>query len=489
MSSPLAWQGDGPPQTLSPSLSSHYSDQFDASHSLAALTFIASQLSTLLYSVALASSAASSPSSSPHATAPTAPLPHSLSPVAPPLSNSLALCHSNLTAALSNVLSTSFQLIALSTSAPSLTSHTTPPITPLPLPTSSAASPHLPTPVSVPPCFTIRVVTDLEPVTPTRSRSPSPSPSQPCSPTLSPATPPTVTIPSDAPAAEPSAVVEKAALHLVSAAATVSASQTSPTDSSDSNQHSTTSSALPSPLPTSTQPVPPTIDSSFPSSPAHPVTRTVDATASVDESDVAAKAISHLVSAATASPPVDSAQPVNSDRDDQHSNHFSTSRPSTRPNDTPIHHFFVDLSNRAGKAAKHFRRLYAPTSTICECGLFPAFADQRRSSAPTRTLPEPFRRLCLCCLQSLASGCAELCRRYCCGDFYVTEVQPQFWDETWLTTLGAHYDHYYTPQQRTALKKEVCYGVMDKAHTWIMDSVHGSERSSSQGAIRRVSED
>ena len=39
-----------------------------------ALTFIASQLSTLMYSVALASGAAASTSSSPHPTAPHAPL-------------------------------------------------------------------------------------------------------------------------------------------------------------------------------------------------------------------------------------------------------------------------------------------------------------------------------------------------------------------------------------------------------------------------------
>ena len=97
--------------------------------------------------------------------------------------------------------------------------------------------------------------------------------------------------------------------------------------------------------------------------------------------------------------------------------------------------------------------MYPATAAICECGLFPAFADQRQSSVSTRTLPESFKRLCLCCLRLLASGCAE-CRRYCCADFYESEVQPLFWDETWLSTLAAHYDHYYTPQQRAALKKE-----------------------------------
>jgi hypothetical protein len=54
MASPLAWQGDGPPQPLSASSSTRYGDQFDTSHSLASLTFIAAQLSTLLYSIAVA---------------------------------------------------------------------------------------------------------------------------------------------------------------------------------------------------------------------------------------------------------------------------------------------------------------------------------------------------------------------------------------------------------------------------------------------------
>jgi hypothetical protein len=476
MSSPLAWQGDGPPQTLPVSSSPQCAAQFDAPHSLAALTFIASQLSTLLYSVALASSAASSPSSSPRPTAPAAPLPHSPSPIAPPLSNSLALCHSNLTSALSNVLSTSFQLIVLSTSVPSLTSHTTPPFTPLPLPTSFAASSSLLTPVSVPPRFTIRVVTDLEPVTPTRSRSPSPAPSLPCSPTLSPTTPPTVTAPSDAPAAEQSAVAEKATLHLVSAAATVSACQTPLTDSSDSNQHSTASSSLPSPLPTSTQPVTPTIDSSFPSFPVHPVTRTVDATGSVDEIDVAAKAISHLVSAATASPPVDSAQPVNGNGDDQHSTHISISRPSTRSTDTPIHPFFVDLSNRTGKAAKHFRRLYPATPTICECGLFPAFATQRLSSAPAFTLPGPFQRLCLSCLETLHIDWAQHSADYQCLDIYQEVVSPQFWCDEWHSTLGAHYDGYYTRAQHNALQLQCLTTTTgwDGACEWITSSLRAA---------------
>ena len=68
MSSPLAWQGDGPPRMLVPPLSAQY-DQFDMSHSLASLTFIAAQLSTLLNTVVSASSYAAPPPALDSATA------------------------------------------------------------------------------------------------------------------------------------------------------------------------------------------------------------------------------------------------------------------------------------------------------------------------------------------------------------------------------------------------------------------------------------
>ena len=56
-------------------------------------------------------------------------------------------------------------------------------------------------------------------------------------------------------------------------------------------------------------------------------------------------------------------------------------RPSTRSTSAPIHPFFINLTNRTGKAAKHFRRLYPPTSVTCECELFPAYGR------PTGRLP------------------------------------------------------------------------------------------------------
>ena len=157
---------------------------------------------------------------SPHR--PPCPTPHSPSPIASPLSNSLALCHSNLTAALSNMLSTSIQLVVLSTPLTShVAHHAADHITAtLLLLLYLFAPPHSrlhPSPL------TIRVVTDLEPVTPTRSRPPSPSPSLAWSPILSLSLLVLLLSPRTRPPLK-SAVVEKATLHLVSAAATVSAS-------------------------------------------------------------------------------------------------------------------------------------------------------------------------------------------------------------------------------------------------------------------------
>ena len=115
MALPLAWQGDGPPQPLSVPSSTHCGDQFDTSQSLASLTFIAAQLSALLHTVSLASSATTPSGSNPYPTASLPTFPHSPSSVLLSLSNPLTLCHSNLLAALSHVVSTSFHLVNLPT--------------------------------------------------------------------------------------------------------------------------------------------------------------------------------------------------------------------------------------------------------------------------------------------------------------------------------------------------------------------------------------
>ena len=219
-----------------------------------------------------------------------------------------------------------------------------------------------------------------------------------------------------------------------------------------------------------TQPVTPTIDSPSPSSTVDPVTLTVDATASVDESDVAEKATTLLVLAATTSPPFNAAQPINSDGGNQHSNRIICApRPSTR--------FFVDLSNRTCKSAKHFRRMYTPTSTICECGLFPAFASQKQSSAPVYALPEPFKRLCLQCLEELDFTHEQGYEEYNCSDLYHGEVSPLFWNDAWASTLEAHYCGYCTPRQLDAIRGAQRHGPesavdFGRACEWIRSSMY-----------------
>ena len=339
MSSPLAWQGDGPPQTSSASFSAHWGDQFDTSHSLTSLTFIAAQLSTLLHSVSLASSAASPLSVNPHLTASPPTSPHSPSPVLLPLSNSLTLCHSNLVAALSHVVATSFQL---------LTQPIHPALQPSPLafipapqsvPAASFTSPSAPRSISIPPRFTIRVVTDLEPVTPPASQ-----PSSPSSPIAPPASLPIPLIPSrrtstaqpDAFSAEQSDVVVKATLHQVRAAATSPVSTAQQTADQNDND-------CPSPdaAPTATPPPAASDHLPSPASPPTPPTSvihvpTADAAVSVDESDVTVKAIPHPVSAAVISSPADSTQSASSDKDRDKDNKRSTPHTTCRPA-TPLH--------------------------------------------------------------------------------------------------------------------------------------------------------
>ena len=163
MSSPIAWQGDGPPQTLSPSFSAQYSDQFDVSHSLASLTFVAAQSCTLLQSVTAAARLPSVlllPTSRcppriacrrfyPHCQT------HSLSLTETSSARSPMCCPPHSSS--SRCPPTS--LPRTRSPCPTLLPNHRPP-RPHPL--------HSPQPsIAVPPRFTIRVVTDLEPVTPT----------------------------------------------------------------------------------------------------------------------------------------------------------------------------------------------------------------------------------------------------------------------------------------------------------------------------------
>jgi hypothetical protein len=204
-----------------------------------------------------------------------------------------------------------------------------------------------------------------------------------------------------------------------------------------------------------------------------------------DESGVVVKATSTNALAAATSPHVDTDQTAGSDDDSEHSACISVStttttaaatatcRPSTRSTASPpVHSFYVDLTNRTGKAAKHFRRLYPATSTICECGQFPAFASQKQSSAPPYTLPEPLQRLCLVCLNELRCTFAQYSGHRGCRDVYDHAVLPMFWHSEWNLTRAAHYDHYYTPGQLAAITKD--HGATfewDRACAWIKTSL------------------
>ena len=174
MSLPLVWHGDGPPQPPSRSSSPQHKDQFDASHSLASLTFVAAQLSTLLQTVNFISSADAPPALNPHPTT---------TPRSPLTSRRRLHCHvqthSLSVGATSSAPSPSaVRRLPLThpahtplTSQPSLAQHSA---ASQPPSQSCSISPR-PTPsISVPPRFTIRVITDLEPVTLYTSRSSSP---------------------------------------------------------------------------------------------------------------------------------------------------------------------------------------------------------------------------------------------------------------------------------------------------------------------------
>ena len=98
--------------------------------------------------------------------------------------------------------------------------------------------------------------------------------------------------------------------------------------------------------------------------------------------------------------------------------HTSTanSRPHTRTTSAPIHPFFIDLHTHTGKAAKHFRRLYTPTATICECGRYPIYAQQIRApTSPPVVLPAPVQPLCLCCIADLRTELQTLKKKDSAG--------------------------------------------------------------------------
>lgn len=121
----------------------------------------------------------------------------------------------------------------------------------------------------------------------------------------------------------------------------------------------------------------------------------------------------------------------------------TTTRPHTRTTSDALHPFFVDLLNRTGKAAKHFRQLYTPTATICECGLFPIYSQQNPSTAPTTVLPAPFQHLCLACFKHLNDGYFDPTQVWPCMP-RIPDYVPVFWNESMQATYNACYLGYYT---------------------------------------------
>ena len=48
--------------------------------------------------------------------------------------------------------------------------------------------------------------------------------------------------------------------------------------------------------------------------------------------------------------------------------------------------------------------------------------------------------------------CTEIGGEYDCSDEYYNVVAPQFWNDTWHSTISAHYDTYFTRQQVAAIR-------------------------------------
>ena len=133
-----------------------------------------------------------------------------------------------------------------------------------------------------------------------------------------------------------------------------------------------------------------------------------------------------------------------------------STRPSTRSTSTPIHPFFINLNSRTGKAAKHFRRLYKPTSEVCECGLFPRYNDQVRSAeSPSIALSGPLRTLCLECIWLLVEqheGEREAADKdgkqprwhahHVPG--LIAPTDGLLWNNSMIDTYNTHYKAYYT---------------------------------------------
>jgi len=156
-------------------------------------------------------------------------------------------------------------------------------------------------------------------------------------------------------------------------------------------------------------------------------------------------------------------------------NSNNTTRPHTRSTSDPIHPFFVDLNTRTGKAAKHFRRLYAPTATICECGLFPVYSEQIRSpTSPAVVLPTELASLCLDCIAQVNEGYVDRMKhpstpRHWSG-IPVLGLNDRetglLWNQS-MEDTSSMYDKFHTTQHRAATIATAPTVHFDRACSWV----------------------
>ena len=150
----------------------------------------------------------------------------------------------------------------------------------------------------------------------------------------------------------------------------------------------------------------------------------------------------------------------------------NSTRPPTRSTTAPIHPFYSDLTNRTGKAAKHFRRLYSPTAAICECGLFPVYSQQLRSStAPAIVLPTPFQRLCLDCIGEIHMHYTNplTCGTPCWARSRVPGLEEAFWSQSMSDTYMACYQGYYTDKYKVETQRAAPSTDFRRAVHWLAD--------------------
>ena len=138
----------------------------------------------------------------------------------------------------------------------------------------------------------------------------------------------------------------------------------------------------------------------------------------------------------------------------------------TRSTGNTIHPFFIDLHTRTGKKAKHFRRLYPSTSTICECGLFPAYV-----STVDNALPLPFQQLCLICIGDIHGSYTDPISSDTpvWARTRVPGVAEKLWTKSMGDTYTACYKEYYTDAHLLRVQQAAPVDNIRRAFAWLAD--------------------